>query len=89
MLKCLTLGASIAALAFGLMSSAAFAADKPVYGVLMKTLSNPFWGAMEKGVDVGAKTAGVEIFLDAVESDQAAEPHSTPATPCCRRSRRR
>ena len=50
------------------------AADKPVYGVLMKTLSNPFWGAMEKGVDEGAKKAGVDIFLQAVESDQAAEP---------------
>ena len=74
MLKRLTSGASIAALALGLAASAAFAADKPVYGVLMKTLSNPFWGAMEKGVDEGAKSAGVDIFLDAVESDQAAEP---------------
>ena len=74
MLKHLTLGASIAAVALSLAASAAFAADKPVYGVLMKTLSNPFWGAMEKGVDAGAKNAGVDIFLDAVESDQAAEP---------------
>ena len=65
---------SIAALALGLAASAAFAADKPVYGVLMKTLSNPFWGAMEKGVDEGAKKADVDIFLQAVESDQAAEP---------------
>ena len=73
MLKRLTF-ASIAALALGLAASAAFAADKPVYGVLMKTLSNPFWGAMEKGVDAGAKKADVDIFLDAVESDQAAEP---------------
>jgi ABC-type sugar transport system substrate-binding protein len=74
MLKRLTLGAAIAALALGLAAPAAIGADKPVYGVLMKTLSNPFWGAMEKGVDVGAKKAGVDIFLDAVESDQAAEP---------------
>ena len=74
MLKCLTFCASISALAISLAASAAFAADKPVYGVLMKTLSNPFWGAMEKGVDVGAKNAGVDIFLNAVESDQAAEP---------------
>src|SRR5437588_11711504 len=51
-----------------------FAANKPVYGVLMKTLSNPFWGAMEQGVREGAKEAGVEYFLQAVESDQAAEP---------------
>jgi D-allose transport system substrate-binding protein len=74
MLNRLTLCASISALALGLAASAAFAADNPVYGVLMKTLSNPFWGAMEKGVDVGAKNVGVDIFLDAVESDQAAEP---------------
>src|SRR5271168_3985991 len=74
MFKRSTLAASIAALALGLATSAAFAADKPVYGVLMKTLSNPFWGAMEKGVDEGGKNADVEIFLDAVESDQAAEP---------------
>ncbi|MCY4005823.1 MAG: substrate-binding domain-containing protein [Rhodobacteraceae bacterium] len=44
------------------------------YGVLMKTLSNPFWGAMELGVREGAQEAGVEYFLQAVESDQAAEP---------------
>src|SRR5271168_971590 len=74
MLKHCIASVSIAALALGLAGSAAFAADKPVYGVLMKTLSNPFWGAMEKGVDEGGKNAGVEIFLDAVESDQAAEP---------------
>src|ERR1700742_3659965 len=58
------------AVAFG----SASAADKPVYGVLMKTLSNPFWGAMEQGVRAGAKEADVEYFLQAVESDQAAEP---------------
>ncbi len=74
MLKSLTSSASIAAFALGLAASAAYAADKPVYGVLMKTLSNPFWGAMEKGVDEGAKKADVDIFLEAVESDQAAEP---------------
>jgi D-allose transport system substrate-binding protein len=50
------------------------AADKPVYGVLLKTLSNPFWGAMEQGIRDGAKEAGVEYFMQAVESDQAAEP---------------
>lgn len=44
------------------------------YGVLMKTLSNPFWGAMEEGVKDGAASAGVEYYLQAVESDQAAEP---------------
>ncbi|MYF90326.1 MAG: sugar ABC transporter substrate-binding protein, partial [Boseongicola sp. SB0676_bin_33] len=44
------------------------------YGVLMKTLANPFWGAMELGVREGAEAAGVEYYLQAVESDQAAEP---------------
>ena len=71
MLKALMLGAAASAIA---LASPALAADKPVYGVLMKTLSNPFWGAMEQGVRDGAKEAGVEYFLQAVESDQAAEP---------------
>jgi len=70
MLKAFMFGAA-AAMALGLP---ALAADKPVYGVLMKTLSNPFWGAMEQGVREGAKQANVEYFLQAVESDQAAEP---------------
>ncbi len=43
-------------------------------GVLMKTLSNPFWGAMELGVREGAAAARVEVDVQAVESDQAAEP---------------
>jgi ABC-type sugar transport system substrate-binding protein len=73
MLKHIIAGASIVALTLGLAASVS-AADAPVYGVLMKTLSNPFWGAMEQGVRQGAKNAGVEYFLQAVESDQAAEP---------------
>src|SRR3546814_16709345 len=44
-----------------------------VYGVLMKTLSNPFWGAMEEGVRDGASEIGVDYFLTAVESDKAAD----------------
>ena len=55
------------------MTAGAHAQDR-VYGVLMKTLANPFWGAMELGVRDGAKNAGVEYYLQAVESDQAAEP---------------
>ena len=74
MLKHLMISASIAAVALSGAASLASAADKPVYGVLMKTLSNPFWGAMEQGVRDGAKAADVEYFLQAVESDQAAEP---------------
>jgi D-allose transport system substrate-binding protein len=56
------------------LGTAAEAQDKPIYGVLMKTLANPFWGAMEQGVKAGAEAAGVEYYLQAVESDQAAEP---------------
>ncbi len=55
------------------LTSAAQAQDR-TYGVLMKTLANPFWGAMELGVRDGASNAGVEYYLQAVESDQAAEP---------------
>jgi ABC-type sugar transport system substrate-binding protein len=73
MMKAMIVGASALALSLALAASAT-AADAPVYGVLMKTLSNPFWGAMEKGVRDGAKEAGVQYFLQAVESDQAAEP---------------
>jgi D-allose transport system substrate-binding protein len=66
---------SLAAVAVAaLWSSAAGAQDQKVYGVLLKTLSNPFWGAMEQGVQAGAEEAGVEYYLQAVESDQAAEP---------------
>jgi D-allose transport system substrate-binding protein len=63
--------AATALVAFG---ATAQAEDKPVYGVLMKTLANPFWAAMEQGVKSGAEAAGVEYYLQAVESDQAAEP---------------
>ena len=66
-----TLTTGLAALALG-AAHAAHAED--TYAVLMKTLSNPFWGAMEQGVQDGAKEAGVEYYLQAVQSDQAAEP---------------
>jgi D-allose transport system substrate-binding protein len=65
--------ASATVLATLSLADPAAAADK-IYGVLMKTLSNPFWGAMEQGVKDGAAAAGVEYYLQAVESDQAAEP---------------
>src|SRR5260221_8450728 len=70
-LRTATLGLAAALIA---ATGMAHADDKPVYGVLLKTLSNPFWGAMEQGIRDGAKAAGVEYFMQAVESDQAAEP---------------
>jgi ABC-type sugar transport system substrate-binding protein len=63
-----------------LTASGAGAQDQKVYGVLLKTLSNPFWGAMEQGVQDGAEQAGVEYYLQAVESDQAAEPQLNVCT---------
>ena len=50
----LTLGAVV--LASGLLVGPAHAE----YGILMKTLANPFWGAMGQGVEAGAREAGVE-----------------------------
>lgn len=62
------------ALALGLaFSPIAHAQDKPVYGVLLKTLSNPFWGAMAKGIAAGGQQASVTIFQQAAQSDQDAE----------------
>jgi D-allose transport system substrate-binding protein len=72
-IKTIATGLTAAFLAAALGASAN-AADKPVFGVLLKTLSNPFWGAMEQGIKDGTKEANVEYFLQAVESDQAAEP---------------
>jgi D-allose transport system substrate-binding protein len=70
-LKTILLASAVVAASFGAASAES---HKPLYGVLMKTLANPFWGAMEQGVKAGAEAAGVEYYLQAVESDQAAEP---------------
>ncbi|MEM6383506.1 MAG: substrate-binding domain-containing protein [Pseudomonadota bacterium] len=59
--------------AIGVLAAPAAMAQDGEYGVLMKTLANPFWGAMGTGVEDGAQSAGVEYFIQAVESDQAAE----------------
>lgn len=63
----------IAATAIGLCAASGAAAQDGEYGILMKTLANPFWGAMGTGVEEGAEAAGVPYFIQAVESDQAAE----------------
>ncbi len=59
--------------AIGVMAATGAMAQDGEYGILMKTLANPFWGAMGTGVEDGAQSAGVEYFIQAVESDQAAE----------------
>ena len=66
-------GTSIAAIALAHLATGALAADKPVYAVLMKTLSNQFFIAAAKGADEGAKEAEVDIILAAGESGQMAE----------------
>ncbi|NND89422.1 MAG: substrate-binding domain-containing protein [Granulosicoccus sp.] len=43
------------------------------YAVLMKTLSNPFWGAMGLGIEEAATAGDIAYTIQAVESDQAAE----------------
>jgi len=63
-------GASITAIALAHLVSGALAADKPVYAVLMKTLSNQFFIAAAKGIDEGAKEAEVDIILAAGETGQ-------------------
>ena len=86
MLKRLTCGASIAALALGLATSASFAEDKPVDGVLLKTLSNPFWGAMEQEIRDGAQAAGCGVFSCRPSNPTRRRSRSSiPATPCWER----
>ncbi|WP_068110468.1 sugar ABC transporter substrate-binding protein [Tropicimonas marinistellae] len=68
-------------MSFGMLGATAVAALLAVtpaqadgeYAILMKTLANPFWGAMGEGVEAGATEAGVPYFVQAVESDQAVE----------------
>jgi ABC-type sugar transport system substrate-binding protein len=69
--KALVLAAAVAALA---LTASAEAAEKPVYAVLLKTLANPYWGAMEKGLREGADKIGVEAYVTAVENESAVEP---------------
>lgn len=70
-----TIRGSALALALAVMlTGTGVRAQDGQYAVLMKTLSNPFWGAMGQGVEDGAKEAGIDYFIQAVESDQAAEP---------------
>ena len=61
------------ALAAGAGLAAPAGAAEPTYGVVLKTLSNPFWGAMTKGIAEGGSEAHVSIFQQAAKSDQDAE----------------
>jgi len=67
------LAASAAALAVGLAAAGAQAQDLE-FAVLMKTLANPFWGAMGEGVEDGMEAAGVGGQIQAVPSEADVEP---------------
>ncbi|HTW28301.1 MAG TPA: substrate-binding domain-containing protein [Acetobacteraceae bacterium] len=69
--KCLLLAAAIAAGAA--LATGPARAEEPTYGVVLKTLSNPFWDAMAKGIAKGGEEAQVQIFQQAAKSDQDAE----------------
>ncbi len=66
-------GASIAAIALIHSAPSAFAGDKPVYALLLKSLSNQFFSAAAKGADEGAKKADVDIILAEGQTGQWAE----------------
>jgi D-allose transport system substrate-binding protein len=55
------------------LSGPASAQEAGGYGILMKTLANPFWGAMGAGAEEAAQEMGLPYFVQAAASDQAAE----------------
>lgn len=65
-----TLWTGAAALA---LSMPAAAQEAGGYGILMKTLANPFWGAMGSGAEEAAEAMDLNYFVQAAASDQAAE----------------
>jgi len=68
-----TLAVSAVALSAGLAGGGAQAQDLE-FAVLMKTLANPFWGAMGEGVEDGMEAAGVGGQVQAVPSEADVEP---------------
>ncbi len=66
-------GLAVAAMAMAFTTSAQ-AADGQVYAVLLKTLANPFWGAMQQGLMAGAAETGADAYVTAVENEGAVEP---------------
>ena len=79
-------GASIAAIALAHLASGALAADKPVYAVLMKTLSNQFFIAAAKGVEAPRKRRSTSS-LPRARADKWLRPKSALAKRCWRGNR--
>ena len=71
------------------MAGAAGAQDNGEYGVLMKTLANPFWGAMSQGVEDGPRRPASNISCRRPRATRRPSRSSTFATPCSSASRRR
>ncbi len=46
-------------------------AETLLYGVLMQSLSNPYWQSMERGLKEGTENAEVDYYLQAIESNDA------------------
>jgi D-allose transport system substrate-binding protein len=55
------------------VATAADAQDKVLFGAILKTLANPHWGAMTKGVEETGKAAGINVVVSTVENESAAE----------------
>lgn len=53
--------------------TAAQAQDKLLFGAILKTLANPHWGAMTKGVEEAGAEVGVEVVVSTVENESASE----------------
>lgn len=68
-----SLGVSAIAVTVGLAAGAANAQEYN-FAVLMKTLTNPFWGAMGEGVGDGLEAFGVGGTVQAVASESDVEP---------------
>lgn len=57
----------------GLLFSSIATAETPLYAVLMKSLSNPFWSATESGMKNSADNAKVDYYLHSVKDDESTE----------------
>ena len=64
---------AVAAVSMAFTTSAR-AEEPQVYAVLLKTLANPFWGAMQQGLMAGAAETGAQAYVTAVENEGAVEP---------------
>lgn len=73
-LKLLGIGLLLIALTFSFSSVSALAQDDtPRVGAVLKSLSNPFWVAMQQGLLAGANEYGMKLDITAVPTEQDVE----------------